>query len=339
MPNLTNIYLQANQLTALPEAIEYLFNLETLDVSCNQLTGIPDSVGKLNKLRRLILTQNHITQLPDSLGWLRSLKSLHLNRNRLTNLPYSLRCCTSLEELCLDQNLLASLPNFLTRLPNLQTLSACSNRLTSLPMVPFAAIRRFHIDNNPNLSHLPYAMACQMSKTPTHPLATRNVLHISCHGCFKPSPNPNILIDATLPINLTRPHLSNNELPSLVELSLRSITRLLFPEAMGVTFDERSNLHSFAPAYHLRYDAAVDALSAVLPRTVIDSLRRGPSALCLNCGAFVFNGPARPVFLSKVLVQEHLLNFVPQPVVCSVMFCSGACSRPMDGQLGWSSLV
>lgn len=337
MPNLTNIYLQANHLTELPDAVQYLHNLETLDVSCNQLTKIPATIGKLKKLSRIILTQNQISDLPQSMEEMISLKSLHLNRNCLRELPYFLHRCFNLRELCLDQNLLTTLPNFLTRLPNLHTLSVCSNRLISLPHVPFAAIRRFHCDNNPNLSYLPYPVACQMNRTPERPLATRNVLHISCHGCFKVCGNPNVLVGSETRIHFTGIPLSRSDLPSLAELALRSIMSSVFPKPIDFSLDQRNNLHSYKSTYHNGYDELVNSLS--VPFSLIRLLRDGPYGFCHNCRAFVFTGPACVVFLPKVLVQEHLHNFI-QPVVCSVLFCSSACSRTItdDDRLEWVAL-
>ena len=83
MINLTNLYLQANYLTELPETIKYLVSLETLDVSQNCLAKLPDSIGDLTSLKKLILTGNKLVSLPESLGSLRNLTSLQLSNNNI----------------------------------------------------------------------------------------------------------------------------------------------------------------------------------------------------------------------------------------------------------------
>lgn len=346
MTNLTNIYLQANRLTELPEAIQFLTSLETLDVSQNHLTKVPSSIGKLVKLKRIVLTHNQLTNLPDSVGNLLGLTTLLLSSNRLTELPYSLHRCLNLEDLHLDFNNFKSLPNFLTRLPRLHSLSICSNQLAGLPHVPFADIQRFHCDNNPRISYLPYPLACQINRPPSHPLATRNVLHISCHGCFGPSnrEEANILVGGDSPLCFPRGIdlcSAAHAPPSLLELTLRSISSRMFSNPLDISFDRRNNLHRIEPIYHRSYDQRIGEFC--LPSTLIQLLRDGPSAFCLQCRAFIFHGPAHPVFLSKIIVQNERQQLL-QPVVCSLLFCSASCLRTaiastgagrLDDRLDW----
>lgn len=338
MTNLTNIYLQANYLTELPEAIQFLTSLKTLDVSQNHLSQIPASIGKLVELRSIILTQNKLSCLPNSLGNLPHLTTLLLSSNRLAQLQDSLHQCLHLETLQLDFNNFTSLPSFLTRLPRLQRLSVCSNQLTQLPHLPFASLERFLCDNNPNLTYLPYPLACQMNRPPALPLATRNVLHISCHGCFKPSGKrrnqvlaPNVLVKDSpegvalhfLP-DIIDIHGSNAP-PSLLELTLRSICLRIFNEPLDTSFDRKNHLHHFQSNYHLAYDRRIGEFC--LPSTLIQLLRDGPAAICLACGAFIFRGPAHPVFLSKFIVENERAVQDLQSVVCSLLFCSASCFR------------
>lgn len=324
MTNLTNIYLQANYLTELPEAIQFLTNLETLDVSQNQLSKIPPAIGKLRKLRRIVLTQNQITSLPSSVGNLPSLTSLLLSSNRLTELPYSLHQCTQLEDLHLDFNNLTRLPNFLTRMPHLHVLSVCSNQLINLPHLPFVNIQRFHCDNNPRISNLPYPLACQLNRSPAQPLATRNVLHFSCHGCFRPSSQEvaNIRVEDSPLCFSPSISLFYKNPPSLLELTLRLISSRVFGQPIGVSFEKRKNLHRFQSTYHQSYDRRISEFC--LPSTLIQVLQDGPNAFCLHCQMFIFHGPSYPVFLSKILVQHERQQLIQQ-VVCSLLFCSTSC--------------
>lgn len=339
MTNLTNIYLQANRFTQLPENIGFLINLETLDVSHNQLTSLPQSIGHLSKLRRLVLTHNELLFLPDSLGQLQELTSLQLAGNHLFTLPYSISQCTNLKELNVDANRFQSLPNFLTRLPSLKSLSVCSNRLENLPSVPFASLERFHFDGNSQLTHLPYPIACQLNCTPSHPLATRNVLHISCHGCFQPllqSDSGSLLVSDSsdtiepLYINPCVPVSSSQPLASLKELSLRSVFSSMYSQRKPVVVvaDVLSNLHSFRTVYHEDYDLRLPALLHHLPLNLIEMLIEGPVAFCLHCVRPIFSlGPVYPLFVLKMMVsRETAAGALIQPVVCSVFFCSVQCS-------------
>ena len=343
MTNLTNIYLQANYLTELPEAIQFLTSLKTLDVSQNYLSEIPSSIGKLGKLKSIILTHNKLTCLPDSLGNLSHLSSLLLSGNRLTQLPDSLHQCLHLEDIQMDLNNFTSLPSFLTRLPRLHRLSVCSNQLTHLPHLPFASIERFLCDNNPNLTYLPYPLACQMNRPPAMPLATRNVLHISCHGCFKhPSSSStnrkiraNVLVkDSSDETSVALSFLPDIDLgsataatpPSLVELTLRSISSRIFNEPLDTSFDRKNNVHRFELKYHLIYDRQIEEFC--LPSTLIQLLRDGPVAICFACRTFIFRGPAYPVFLSKIIIENERANVQNlQSVVSSLLFCSASCFR------------
>ena len=334
MTNLTNIYLQANCLTELPEAIQFLTSLKTLDVSQNHLSKIPSSIGKLVELRSIILTQNKLSCLPNSLGNLPHLTSLLLGSNRLAQLPDSLHQCLYLENLQLDFNNFTSLPSFLTRLPRLQRLSVCSNQLTQLPHLPFASMERFVCDNNPDLTYLPYPLACQMNRPPALPLATRNVLHISCYGCFQPSGKrdevaANVLVrdspEGVALRFLPDIDLGSNAPPSLLELTLRSISSRIFNEPLDTSFDRKNHLHHFQSNYHLAYDRRIGEFC--LPSTLIQLLRDGPVAICLACGAFIFRGPAYPVFLSKFIVGNERAVQDLQSVVSSLLFCSASCFR------------
>ena len=242
----------------------------------------------------------------------------------------------------MDLNNFTSLPSFLTRLPRLHRLSVCSNQLTHLPHLPFASIERFLCDNNPNLTYLPYPLACQMNRPPAMPLATRNVLHISCHGCFQPSISStnrkipaNVLVkDSSDETSVALRFLPDIDLgsataatpPSLVELTLRSISSRIFNEPLDTSFDRKNNVHRFELKYHLIYDRQIEEFC--LPSTLIQLLRDGPVAICFACRTFIFRGPAYPVFLSKIIIENERANVQDlQSVVSSLLFCSASCFR------------
>ena len=59
-------------LTALPEALGKLSQVQQLDVSYNPLTALPEALGKLTQLQQLYVTSNQLTALPEALGKLPS---------------------------------------------------------------------------------------------------------------------------------------------------------------------------------------------------------------------------------------------------------------------------
>jgi hypothetical protein len=181
-----------------------------------------------------------------------------------------------------------------------------------------------------------------MNRPPAMPLATRNVLHISCHGCFQPSSSStnrkipaNVLVkDSSDETSAALRFLPDIDLgsataatpPSLVELTLRSISSRIFNEPLDTSFDRKNNVHRFELKYHLIYDRQIEEFC--LPSTLIQLLRDGPVAICFACRTFIFRGPAYPVFLSKIIIENERANVQDlQSVVSSLLFCSASCFR------------
>ena len=131
--NLTHLYLNNNQLTAIPESFGNLVNLTKLSLGSNQLTSLPESFGNLVNLTTLWLGTNQLTSLPESFGNLVNLKILWLDLNRLTAIPESFGNFVNLTKLSLGSNQLTSLPESFGNLVNLTTLWLGTNRLTELP--------------------------------------------------------------------------------------------------------------------------------------------------------------------------------------------------------------
>jgi len=61
-------YVSGNQLTALPEPIAELANLQELAMWGNQFTALPDSIAQLANLQRLGLSHNQLASLPPPLN-------------------------------------------------------------------------------------------------------------------------------------------------------------------------------------------------------------------------------------------------------------------------------
>jgi internalin A len=61
-----SLYLSRESITRLPQEIEQLTKLSSLDISYNQLRNLPTSIKKLVKLSFLYIDNNQLTKLPES---------------------------------------------------------------------------------------------------------------------------------------------------------------------------------------------------------------------------------------------------------------------------------
>ena len=78
LANLTELDLDGNQFTDLPEVIGKLTSLRTLYLADNQLTVLPEAIGELTNLIELCLMNNQLTELPEAIGELTNLTMLYL---------------------------------------------------------------------------------------------------------------------------------------------------------------------------------------------------------------------------------------------------------------------
>jgi internalin A len=149
----TELDLSGNQLTALPESLGQLTQLQSLDLSRNQLTALPESLGQLTQLQKLCLYDNQLATLPESLGQLTQLRRLGLSRNQLTAVPKWIGNFTNLSNLGLSQNQLTALPESLGQLTQLEMLFLYNNRLTALPesLWKLKSLKRFFLHGNEKL--------------------------------------------------------------------------------------------------------------------------------------------------------------------------------------------
>jgi Leucine Rich repeats (2 copies) len=106
-----SIFLENNQITSFPEEfIEPLANKSVfvLDLGKNQLSSVPNGIGKLKELVCLTLSNNLIASLPAELGLLSELYKLDLRNNQLTSVPPELKLMKNLDILDLEGNPLDS---------------------------------------------------------------------------------------------------------------------------------------------------------------------------------------------------------------------------------------
>ena len=129
----TELKLYGLQITALPESVGQLANLQTLDLSFTKITALPDSIGQLANLQLLNLNGLQITALPESVGQLANLQTLNLWHTPITALPESLGQLANLQTLDLRNTKITALPESVWQLANLQTLNLWDTQITALP--------------------------------------------------------------------------------------------------------------------------------------------------------------------------------------------------------------
>ncbi|MDE5086708.1 MAG: leucine-rich repeat domain-containing protein, partial [Trichodesmium sp. St16_bin2-tuft] len=161
LSNLTELGLNSNQLTSLPESISKLSNLTVLNLSYNQLTSLPESISELSNLTELYLDNNpleippieivlqgieeigkyfkkaqeRIQEAKDKKLKELDLSSSYINKDniKLADFFSALWDLEQLEILNLSSNQLTSLPESISKLSNLTVLNLSYNQLTSLP--------------------------------------------------------------------------------------------------------------------------------------------------------------------------------------------------------------
>jgi internalin A len=99
-------------LTALPESLKHLHDLEVLDLWNNHIQEIPSWISSLRKLNAVRLSDNRLRTLPREVAALHELQILYLSGNQLRTIPEELRLLP-LTELALNDNPDLQLPESL----------------------------------------------------------------------------------------------------------------------------------------------------------------------------------------------------------------------------------
>ena len=102
----TSANLSFHALNSVPGGVRFdERRLVHLYLNDNQLTALPESIGRLRSLWQLFVHNNQLRTLPTALGQLRSLWELDVHNNQLTSLPKAVSKLSSLRRLDLTGNL------------------------------------------------------------------------------------------------------------------------------------------------------------------------------------------------------------------------------------------
>lgn len=126
----TQIRLEQNQITEIPNTIGEYKVLTHLYLRHNKLTSVPKQIGDASKLSVLLLGNNQISSIPNEIGKLAHLTQLRIENNSLTELPSEIGSLTNLTHLFLENNQLTHLPEEIKNLTKLVHFSINGNKFT-----------------------------------------------------------------------------------------------------------------------------------------------------------------------------------------------------------------
>lgn len=174
----TALDLSSIRLTAIPDSLAQLSQLQELDLSGNQITVIPNSLAQLSQLQTLLLHDNQITEIPDSLVQLSRLQKLHLSSNQITSIPHPLVGLSQLQLLNLHDNKIRIIPDFLAQLSQLEQLYLHNNQITAIPgsLAGLSRLQLLNLDGN-KITTIPDSLG-QLSRLQTLLLSVNQITAI-----------------------------------------------------------------------------------------------------------------------------------------------------------------
>jgi hypothetical protein len=132
---LFRLSLPGEGITKLPDSIGDLVNLTDLFLQFNQLTVLPKSLVKLSKLQTLWLGNNRLAQAQESICNISSLTDLSIGNNGISILSKNISNLSNLKELSLCSNQISVLPESMRNLTNLTYLDIADNDLADLTIL------------------------------------------------------------------------------------------------------------------------------------------------------------------------------------------------------------
>ncbi|KAK0085938.1 hypothetical protein PV325_004232 [Microctonus aethiopoides] len=147
---LKTINIAATGLADISKSIETFTNLTEIDIQKNYLSWLPEEICNLKKLQVLIISDNNLIMLPQNMGSMISLKILEAANNHLSSLPSSIIKLQNLEFMDLYQNNLTEIPKEIESLKNLKALDLELNHFDTdnimLPISYSNLLNQFRID-------------------------------------------------------------------------------------------------------------------------------------------------------------------------------------------------
>ena len=127
------LILDSNEITEIPPSIQEYKDLLVFSIAYNKLTTVPSELGQLNELVYLYLDHNQIHSFSDQPFYLDNIYKLHLENNNLTAIPDEILNMNSLGTLSLYENNIKEIPKTIEKLYNLESFSISNNPIHSLP--------------------------------------------------------------------------------------------------------------------------------------------------------------------------------------------------------------
>lgn len=149
-PSLQELYLNNNQLTSFEYEAGSFPSLQRLSLAGNRLTAFNCKTGSFPSLQQLNLFDNQLTTFDCETGSFPHLKGLRLAGNRLTAFDYKTGSFPSLQGLYLNNNQLTTFDCKTGSFPFLQKLYLFNNQLTAFDCKTgsFPSLQELSLNNN-----------------------------------------------------------------------------------------------------------------------------------------------------------------------------------------------
>lgn len=169
--SLKSFIISHNAILSIPPQISTMYNLTELNLSHNWINnkGIPQELNSLRCLRTLDLSHNNITTFPDIFS-LTTIQTLNLCSNGITTIPADIIKLVNLQSLNLRSNKIDVVPA-LEMIPSLFILDLSHNQLKTFPK----CVKRMTTLRMLNLGHN------QIARVPSFRQLT-NLVHLDIHN-------------------------------------------------------------------------------------------------------------------------------------------------------------
>jgi internalin A len=133
LDNVVFLYCEHNRMSALPRALARMDRLEGMYFTDNRFTEIPPFVFEMTRLKKLQFSKNEISELPEAIGNLNQLRHFNMADNRVAKIPETMAKLTLLRVCDLSDNPFTELPEVFGKVQIVNQLRVRNTGLTSLP--------------------------------------------------------------------------------------------------------------------------------------------------------------------------------------------------------------